>query len=86
MANGQEKFSCKVLNMGNLSKLFFVKRKGKLLSVEYEKPIMLIQDIFLASYNLKKDIYENVFNLANLEISWAKEKYQNGKLAESNNG
>ena len=64
----------------------FVKRKGKLLSVEYEKPIMLIQDIFLASYNLNKDIYENVFNLANLDISWAKEKYQDGKLAEDNNG
>ena len=47
---------------------------------------MPIQDIFLASYNLNKDIYENVFNLANLEISWAKEKYQDGKLAESNNG
>ena len=47
---------------------------------------MLIQDIFLASYNLNKDIYENVFNLANLDISWAKEKYQNGKLAENNNG
>ena len=57
-----------------------------MLSVEYEKPIMLIQDIFLASYNLNKDIYENVFNLANLEISWAKEEYQNGKLAEDNNG